>query len=334
MTHLDDIISKLSPDTQKKYKLANELNKDYIPTASVGLNILLGGGVGIGKQATFWGNESSGKSAFWLQTIGINQKLGRACVYMDAEKTFDKEWAERLGVNTSELFVPRPSSIAEFTDMSRDFIRAGVELIVLDSSSSLMPGSFFDEGEMKLFEDTGQIGQFAREFGQSCRMIQGENYSCAMVHISQIRVDLKNKFMPGSKPSGGKETEHMDSLRIRMFSSMGEKQTIMGKLQIGDILMEEHIGRKVTWSVDKNKLNGHYGTGQYDLYFRGDAVGVDRYGELLDYGIKYGAVNKGGAWYKIYGHSAQGRDGAVKYISEHPEVADKIEVEIREQSVR
>ena len=330
MTHIDDILSRLSPDSQKKYRLARDLSKDFIPTASVGLNLLLDGGIGVGKQATFWGNESSGKSAFWLQSIGINQALGRGCAYMDAEKTFDRDWARRLGVNTDELLVAQPSSIAEFTDLSRDFIKAGIELITLDSSSALMPGSFFNEGEMKSFEDTGQIGQFAREFGQSCRMIQGENYSAAMVHISQLRVNLANKFMPGSKPSGGKETEHMDSLRIRMFSSNAEAQTIMGKLQVGDILMEEHVGRKVKWNVDKNKLNGHYGNGAYDLLFRGDYVGVDRFGELLDYGTKYGVVEKGGAWLKIYGHSVQGRDKAVDYIRDNPEIAEKIEVGIRE----
>jgi len=333
LTHIDDILAKLSPVTVEKFRLAKDISKSQIPTASIGMNILLGGGIGIGKQSTFWGNQSAGKSALWLQSIALNQSQGRGCAYIDAERTFDLEWATRLGVDVDELLVSQVSSIGDMTDISSDFIKAGVELIVVDSTSALMPKSFFEEGEMKPFEKTGQIGQFARELGQSCRMIQGENYSAAMVHISQVRMDLGNSFMPGMKPSGGKEAEHANSLTVRMFSSKSENKAIMGEIAVGDILLEEQIGRAVTWTIDKNKVNGHYGTGNYDLYFRGDFVGVDKYGELLDYGIKYGIVQKGGAWITIYNERLQGRPKSVAYVRDNPEIAEKLEGEIFAKSV-
>lgn len=331
MTGIEEILARLSPQTKEKYRLARDISKDYIPTASMGLNLVLGGGVGIGKQSTFWGNESAGKSALWLQSIGLNQKLGRGCAYIDAEKTFDWKWATRLGVNTDELLVSQVASIGEMTDISHDFIKAGVELIVVDSTSALMPKSFYDDGELKAFDKTGQIGQFARELGQACRMIQGENYSAAMVHISQVRMDLGNSFMPGMKSSGGKEVGHMDSLRVRLFSSQSEKQALLGQVKSGDLVLEERIGREVTWTVDKNKINGHYGTYKYDLYFRGDFVGVDRAGELVDWGVKYGAIAKGGAWFTILGERCQGRPNAVKYVRSNSQVADQLEKEIVER---
>lgn len=333
MTDIDDILAKLSKNTSDKYRIAKEISKEYVPTASLGLNMLLGGGVGIGKQSTFWGNESAGKSAFWLQSIGVNQKLGKGCAYIDAEKTFDKDWAARLGVNTDELLVSQVSSISDYTDVAIDFIKAGVEIIVVDSTSALMPKSFFeDDGTLKEFDRTGQIGQFARELGQSCRMIQGENFTCAMIHISQVRMDLAG-FKPGMKASGGKEAGHADSLRVRMFSSKSDTTAIKDKLTIGGQLMEETVGRKVTWSIDKNKVNGHFGTGDYDLYFRGEDVGIDRVGELLDYGLKYGLVNKGGAWISIGDQKFQGRPATIAYLKENEEAAEKLEAEILGQSI-
>jgi recombination protein RecA len=146
-------------------------------------------------------------------------------------------------------------------------------------------------------------------------------------------MDLGNSFMPGMKPSGGKETEHTDQLRVRLFSSKSEKQAIMGKVQRGEILIEEAVGRQVTWTINKNKINGRYGQGEYDFYTHGEPVGVDRASELLAYGIKYGVVEKGGAWYTIYDGRFQGDAKAKIYLRENPEVADKIEAEINAKSL-
>ena len=195
-----------------------------------------------------------------------------------------------------------------------------------------MPRSFFlDDGEMKPFENTGQIGQFARELGQAGRMIQGQNFSAAMLNLSQVRMDLAG-FKPSMKASGGKETGHADSLRIKIFSSKGGDYVINGKVQYGNNLVEEQIGRKVTWTIDKNKVNGHYGTGTYDLYFRNDNVGVDKMGELVEYGKKYGII-EGTTWMSLYGEKVQGKAKLVELLREKPEFADKLEAEILAQSI-
>lgn len=333
MTELDDILARLSKSTQQKYKLARDISREVIPTASIGMNIALGGGLGIGKQTTIWGNESAGKSAWLLQTIAINQKLGRVAAYIDAEKTFDREWAKRLGVDTDKLLVSQVSSIGDMADISIDMIRAGVEILGVDSTSALMPKSFYnDDGGFKDFYDTGQIGQFAREMGQASRMISGENFSCSVIHLSQIRMDLGN-FKPSHKASGGKEMGHLDSLRIKVTSSKSDNESIKGTIQHGETVLEEHIGRKVYWEINKNKLNGHYGNGKYNLYFRGDSVGIDIAGELVDYGTIYGIVEKGGSWYSIYGERKQGHTNAAEYVRDNPEIAAKLEVELHEKSI-
>lgn len=327
MTDIDEILSRLSKDTLTKFRMGSDISKDFIPSPSFGLNLVIGGGFPIGKQSTLWGNESAGKSAIALETAAIAQKMDRGVGLVDVEKTFDPVWAAKLGVNVSQFPVSQVSSIGDFADLANDWIKAGMEMIIVDSTSFLMPKSFYEAGELKAFENTGQIGQFARELGQACRMIQGTNFSASMIHISQVRMDLAG-FKPGMKASGGKEVGHADSLRIRLFSSKSEDKALKGEVAG----IQEVIGRNVTWSIDKNKVNGRYGNGTYGLYTMGDFIGIDRASELLEYGKRYGIV-EGSTWLTVYGEKFQGATKATTYIRENPEIAQKLEAEILAKSV-
>jgi recombination protein RecA len=328
LTNIEDVLARLDKDTLSKFRMGSEIEKRHLPTASFGINEITGGGFPVGHQTTLWGNQSAGKSALMLATIALNQKRGVPCAYVDAEKTFDDEWAQKLGVDTNALPVTKPSTIGDVADAVIKLVNAGFELVVIDSMAQLMPKSFFNEGEIKPFEKTGQIGQQARELGQMCRMIQGENWDTAVVFINQVRMDLGNSFMASQKTTGGMEILHLDSLRIRLFSSKSEKQALTGKREYNGVMLDEIIGRTVTWNIDKNKLNGRYGTGTYDLYTQGDFIGIDRAGELLDYGIKYGIVEKGGAWITVYGERAQGRPKAIELLRNNPEIVEKLEAEL------
>lgn len=330
---IEDILATLDKDTLGMVHRGRDISVERLPTASFGLNHLLDGGLKIGAQHTFWGNEQSGKSAIMMQAVALNQKLGVPCAWIDAEHSFDPVWAERLGVDVDRLVVSQAASISDAANLQIKLIGAGVKFMVIDSTSALKPASFFDDGELKDFEKTRQVAQFAKDYGNMCSYVQARNWTCAVVHISQVRVDLGNSFMPGMKPAGGNESGHTDQLRVRLFSSKSEKQALFGQVQRGDILIEERIGRVVTWTIDKNKLNGKYGTGTYNLFTMGDSVGIDRASELLSYGIKYGVVSKGGAWFTIYGERVQGESKAVGYIRDNPEVAEKLEAEINEKSV-
>jgi recombination protein RecA len=329
---IDDILALLDKDTLSMVQKGRDIENTFLPTSSLGLNLLIRG-LKVGAQHTFWGNEQSGKSAAMMQTVALNQELGVPCAWVDAEHSFDPDWATRLGVDVDKLMVSQVSNIADAANLQVKLINAGVRLVVLDSTSALKPASFYDDGELKDFSKTRQVGQFAKDLGNMCSYVQGRNWTCAVVHIAQQRTDLGNSFMPGLKAAGGMESGHTDQLRVRMFSSKSEKQAIMGQVQRGDILMEERVGRTVTWSIDKNKLNGRYGTGTYGLYTMGDFVGIDRASELLAYGIKYGIVSKGGAWYTVGSERLQGDVKATNFIRENEAVAAELEEQIREKSV-
>src|SRR6478735_5596519 len=326
----EDIMASLDKDTLSKVKIGSEINREIIPTASYNLNKLLGGGLRKRKQHTIWGGEQSAKTGLMLCTAGINQQRGENIAWIDAEHSFDPAWAARLGCDPDRMAVSEISTISELTDLQVKLTKAGFDMIVIDSTSALMPKSFIDkDGELKQFADTMQMAQMAKDLGQMCKMIQGINYSCAIVHISQARVDVGSPAMTKPfKPTGGKEVEHTDSLRIRLMSSKSDAKALIDDVSYGDIVLQEKIGIPVTWKIDKNKINGRYGAGDYDFYIGGDFVGLDRAGELLDTAVTYNVVEKGGAWYTIFGERKQGRPNAVKYLRENSAVLDKIESEL------
>ena len=323
----DDFMQKLNKKTRELFQKASDIHDDIIPTASFGLNLALGGGVRRGHQCTFWGNESGGKSALWLQSIGICQGLGFKCAYIDAERTLDPKWARRLGVDTDALDVARVNSIKSFADAGVDLIKSGVDLIVVDSTSALLPEMYFDEhGEIKSFDDTRQLGRFAFDIGKAANMHLSQNWETAIVHISQLRKDVGQQKAPDI-PTGGKQLRHLDSLRVKLTSSAADSYAIKEAVAYGDNLIEENVGRPVTWLINKNKFTGKTGDGNYDLYTMRGREGVDKLSELFEYGKKYGIIT-GTTWNYIYDEKFQGKKNTIAYLRNHPEVAEKVEADI------
>jgi len=332
MTTTDDILQLLSKDTKSKILKASDVSEEILPTASYGLNKAIGGGLRLGKQHTFWGGEGTGKSAFILQTVGINQARGVPCAWIDAENVFDPTWATRLGVDTNNLILAKQPTISDLTDLQIDLIKSGVGLIVIDSTGALWPKSFVDKtGGVKAFEDTAQLGQMAKDLGQMCKMVQGINYTCAVVHISQQRVDVGSPAMNKPyKPIGGKEVEHADSLRVRLTSPKSDDKQKKLKIHRGNVLMEVNVGFPVTWIINKNRINGVQEAGDYDFYRVSNPgfSGVDYSGELVDAAVSYGVIDKTGAWFNYNGEKWQGRDAAVARFRDDEEIREKVRAEL------
>jgi recombination protein RecA len=328
----EDIMASLDKETKSMVKVGSEINRGIIPTASYNLNRILGGGLRKGKQHTFWGPEQSAKTAFTLQTAGIAQKLGENVAWIDAEHSFDPDWAERLGLDPNRMAISEASTIGELTDLQVKLIDQGFTFIVIDSTGALMPKSYVEKtGELKAFADTAQLGAVARDLGQMCKMVQGINYTAAVVHISQARVDVGSAAMTKPfKPIGGKEVAHTDSFRVRFSSSKADDKQLKAKVQRGNLLVEEKVGLTANWFIDKNKLTGNYGVGSFDFYTKGihGFYGLDSAGELVDKAVEYGIIEKGGAWYTVLGERKQGRNAVLEYLREDESRLEKIKVEL------
>jgi recombination protein RecA len=327
-------MAQLDPKLRKQLFVGDEMPETILqPTASFGLNRALGGGLPYGRQVLIWGSKSSAKSSMCLQMIGLAQKEGKVCAWIDAEMSYDKKWAERLGVDTSKLIVSQCRTINEMVDLGTKLMQAGVDLIVVDSITSLLPAIYFekDSSELKALENTKQIGAESRDFSNAWKMINYANNKpkpTLFVLISQSRNNISAMYT-SQQPTGGQATKFYSSTVIKLFSSESDNQAIKGKIPVGDKLIEEKIGRKVNWEVQFSKTSPGFQSGSYDFYFRGPMVGVDSIGDLVDTAELAGIVTRTGAWYVVSeDKKVQGRDAFITYVRENDDFRKSIEEQL------
>jgi recombination protein RecA len=331
---IEDVLAQLNPKLRKSILVGDEVPKtEYAATPSHGLNRALNGGLPYGRQVLIWGSKSSAKSSLCLQTIALAQKEGKVCAWIDAEMSYDKSWAEKLGVDTSKLIVSQARTINEMVDVGVSLMEAGVDLIVVDSITSLLPAIYFekDSDELKQLENTKQIGAESRDFSNAWKMINYANNKVKptlFILISQSRNNI-NAMYTSQQPTGGQATKFYSSTVVKLFSSESDNQALKGKIYVGDKAIEEKIGRKVRWELQFSKTSAAFQSGEYDFYFRGDTLGIDSVADLVDTAESLGIVERTGAWYVLPdGSKVQGRDGFVNRVREDLDLQDMIKNKI------
>lgn len=322
MTTIDEALGMLDPKIRKKLGPATNITIEMQPTPSVGLNKALNGGFPYGRQILIWGSKSSAKSSLCLQTIAMAQKNGKLCAWIDAEMSYDEKWAEQLGVDTSQLIYSEARSINDMVDVTVALLGAGVDVIVIDSISSLLPAIYFekDSEELKSLENVKQIGAQAQDLNHAWRMIGWANNRVKpslVIAISQSRNNIGAMYTQ-AVPTGGLSTQFMSSTIVKLFSSPSDSQAIKGKIPVGDKLIEQKVGRKVRWEIQYAKTSAPGDSGEYDFYFKGDLIGIDSIADLVDTAEFNGIVERTGAWYKLPdGNKIQGRDAFIEYVKDN-----------------
>jgi recombination protein RecA len=93
---------------------------------------------------------------------------------------------------------------------------------------------------------------------------------------------------------------------------------------------DEVVGNQTRVKVVKNKLAPPFRQVEFDIMY---GEGISKVGELIDLGVKAGVVEKSGAWFSHDSQRiGQGRENAKQFLRDHPEIADRIESRVREQS--
>ena len=329
MTDIDEILASLNPKLRKKITLGSEISDtEFAKSPSFGLNRALNGGFPYGRQVLIWGNKSSGKSSFCLQLIAQAQQEGKVCAWIDAEMTFSPEWAKALGVDPEKLIVSTARTMNDMVDVGTDLMKAGVDLIVVDSISALLPAIYFekDSTDLKQLENTKQIGAEARDMTNAVKMLNYANNQekpTLLVLISQARNNIGAMYV-SQQPTGGMATKFYSSTIIKLFSSESDNQAIKGKIYVGDKIIEEKVGRKVRWDVQFSKTSPAFQTGEYDFYFRGEDLGVDSIADLVDTAEILGFIERAGAWYTCEGERYQGREKLVLGVKENLDMQESL----------
>lgn len=335
---IEEVLANLNPKLRKKVTLGSEIeNVQFALTPSYGLNRALNGGLPYGRQILIWGNKSSGKSSFCLQIIAGEQKKGKICAWIDAEMTFSPEWAAQLGVDTDNLIVSTARTINDMVDVATDLMKAGVDVIIVDSISALLPAVYFekDSTELKQLENTKQMGAEARDMSNAVKMLNYANNQekpTLLILISQSRNNLGSMYV-NQIPTGGKAVQFYSSTIIKLFSSESDNQAIKGKIYVGDKIIEEKVGRKVRWDVQFSKTSPAFQSGEYDFYFRGEDLGVDSVADLVDTAEMMGLVERSGAWYTVEGERFQGRDKLVAGVKEQLDIQELLIKKVTNEQV-
>ena len=286
-----------------------------VSTGSLGLDIALGvGGLPRGRVIEIYGPESSGKTTLTLQAIAEMQKMGGTAAFIDAEHALDPQYAQKLGVNVSELLISQPDNGEQALEIVDMLVRSGsVDVVVVDSVAALTPKAEI-EGEM----GDAQMGLHARLMSQALRKLTANiNRSNTMViFINQIRMKIGVMFGNPETTTGGNALKFYASVRLDIRR--------IGAIKQGD----EVIGSETRVKVVKNKVAPPFKQAEFDILY---GEGISREGEIVDLGVLHKLVEKSGAWYAYKGEKiGQGKDNARLYLKEHPEIAIEIENKIRE----
>ncbi len=287
---------------------------DVIPSGSLALDAALGvGGYPRGRVVEIYGPESSGKTTLALHAVAEAQKKGGTCAFIDAEHALDPVYAANLGINVDELLISQPDSGEQALEIVDMLTRSGaVDIIVVDSVAALTPKAEID-GEM----GDSHMGLQARLMSQALRKLTGSiNRSGTMVlFINQIRMKIGVMFGNPETTTGGNALKFYASVRLDVRRT--------GSIKKGD----EVLGNETRVKVVKNKVSPPFRQANFSIMY---GEGISHAGEVLDMGVEQDLVNKSGAWYaKGNERIGQGRENAIQYLKEHPEMMAEIETNIR-----
>lgn len=290
-------------------------NIEVISTGSIGLDAALGvGGFPKGRVIEIYGPESSGKTTLAIHAIAEAQKAGGIAAFIDAEHAFDRFYAEKLGVNTSELLVSQPDNGEQALEIADNLIRSGaIDIIVIDSVAALTPKSEI-EGDM----GDSKMGLQARLMSQALRKLTGtiSKTGCCCIFINQLRDKIGVIFGNPETTTGGNALKFYSSVRLDI-----RRQS---QLKDGDVTS----GNRVKVKVVKNKVAPPFRFAEFDILF---GEGISKVGEIIDLGVEKNVIKKSGSWFS-YGDSklGQGRDTVKQLLMDNPELCDELEAKVRE----
>jgi recombination protein RecA len=284
-------------------------------TGSLELDIALGiGGFPSGRIVEIYGPESSGKTTLTLSAIAEAQKKGGVAAFIDAEHALDPSYAKKLGVNVEDLLVAQPDNGEEALEICESLVRSNaVDLIVVDSVAALVPKAEI-EGDM----GDSHMGLQARLMSQALRKLTGtiSKSNTTVIFINQIRMKIGVMFGSPETTTGGNALKFYASMRldIRRIETLKEK--------------DEPIGNRVRVKVVKNKMAPPFRQAEFDVMFNS---GINRESTLIDLAVKHDLINKAGSWYSHNEDKiGQGKEQVRTYFLENPDIALKIENQIRD----
>lgn len=286
-----------------------------ISTGSLGLDMALGiGGIPRGRVIEIYGPESSGKTTLTLHCIAEAQKAGGMAAFIDAEHAFDKNYAEKLGIDTENLLISQPDNGEQALEIAEHLIRSGaIDIIVIDSVAALVP-----KGELEGEMGESKMGLQARLMSQALRKLTGAIHKtgCACVFINQLRDKIGVMFGSPETTTGGNALKFYASVRLDIRR--------VGQIKDGP---DNIMGNRTRVKVVKNKVAPPFKVVEFDIMY---GQGISKVGEVIDLGVELEIIKKAGSWFSYNGEKlGQGRDAVKSLLLDNPELLDELEGKIK-----
>jgi recombination protein RecA len=287
---------------------------EVISSGSLGLDLALGvSGYPKGRVIEIYGPESSGKTTLTLHAIAESQKAGGIAAFIDAEHAFDRNYAQKLGVDIENLIISQPDNGEQALEIAENLIRSGaIDIVVIDSVAALTPKSEI-EGEM----GDSKMGLHARLMSQALRKLTAtiSKTHCTVFFINQLREKIGVMFGNPETTTGGNALKFYASVRLDIRRA--------AQIKDGDHV----IGNRTKVKVVKNKVAPPFRVAEFDIMY---GEGISKTGEILDLAVEFEIVKKSGSWFS-YGDTklGQGRDAVKSVIKDNPELADELEIKIK-----
>lgn len=287
---------------------------DVIPTGSVSLDKALGvGGIPRGRVVEIYGPESSGKTTLTLHVVANAQAAGGVAAFIDAEHALDPTYAAKLGVDLENLLVSQPDSGEQALEIAEMLVASSaVDVVIVDSVAALVPRAEL-EGQM----GDSHVGLQARLMSQALRKLTAviHRSNTTVIFINQIREKIGVMFGSPETTTGGRALKFYSSVRIDIR-------------RIGAIKSDGDVsGNRTVAKVVKNKLAPPFRKAEFDILFN---QGISLVGDLLDIAVAEGIVRKSGTWFSMDTERlGQGRERAVSFLKESPDLLTKLEAGVR-----
>ena len=286
-----------------------------ISTGSLGLDIALGiGGLPRGRVVEIYGPESSGKTTLTLHCIAEAQKKGGLAAFIDAEHAFDRSYAEKLGIDTTNLLISQPDNGEQALEIADHLISSGaIDIIVIDSVAALVP-----KGELEGDMGDSKMGLQARLMSQALRKLTGtiNKTGCCCIFINQLREKIGVMFGNPETTTGGNALKFYASVRLDIRR--------IGQIKEG---ADNVTGNRTKVKVVKNKVAPPFKVVEFDIMY---GEGISKVGEILDLGVELSIIQKSGSWFSYNGEKlGQGRDAVKNLLLDNEGLMDELEIKIR-----
>jgi recombination protein RecA len=337
-------------DAQLDFKLAHESIGEKLPVSSTGSLALddafSSGGIPKGRLIQYYGPPSSGKTLMAMLAMKEAQILepDSQQMFIDAEGTFNSQWAETLGLDTSRIIVvdgetavigrscfemilgtpKEDKKTHELVGKSKegllDKIMAGefnINMVVLDSLGAIIPPG----------EDTSAVGKMnmallSRFLTTTFRKLSldANKAKVPFIFINHKKANM-DPYGVDHVFSGGNSYAHFLSLNVYFEAVTRADAQILNE-------KDQKIGHTIRATVEKTK----YGSPRKCEFKVNFGIGViDKHEEIAQLAVDYNVVQKTSTVSHEYGDKKWvGFPKFCEAVKEDPYFANELTLKISE----